>query len=152
METRTLKEQILADLKDAMKKQEADRLSAIRFLQAAVKNMEIELRPNPISDADIVAVVRKSVKQRQDSIEQFTAAGRQDLVDKESFELSVIQKYLPVQLSQEKIREVIVDVISEMKASTIKDMGPVMKVVQSRLAGQADSKTVAEMVKSQLQS
>lgn len=96
----SLKEQILADIKEAMKNKEADRLSAIRFLQSAVKNKEIELRPKTIEDQDILGVIKKLAKQRKESIEQYENAGRTDLADKEKFELSVLETYLPEQLSR----------------------------------------------------
>ncbi len=146
-----LKEQILNDIKEAMKSKEADRLSAIRMLQAAVKNREIELRPATITDQDILAVVKKAAKQRKEAIEQYTAANRQDLADKEQFELSVLETYLPTQLTQEQVEKIVTEVVAQMGAKTIKDMGGVMKEVQARTLGQADGKMVSEIVKSKLQ-
>lgn len=146
----SLKEQILSDLKEAMKNKEADRLSAIRFLQAAIKNKEIDLRPNLISDDDILNVVKKAVKQRKESIEQFTAAARQDLADKEAFELQVIEKYLPEQLDTQAVEAHVVKVIAALGATSIKEMGAVMKQVQADLSGRADGKMISEIVKSKL--
>ena len=146
-----LKEQILNDIKEAMKSKEADRLSAIRMLQAAVKNREIELRPATITDTDILAVVKKAAKQRKEAIEQYTAANRQDLADKEQFELSVLEAYLPTQLTQAQVEKIVSEVVAQMGAKTIKDMGGVMKEVQARTLGQADGKMVSEIVKSKLQ-
>ena len=102
----SLKQQISDDTKDAMKARDADKVSTLRFLQAAVKNKEIELRPNALTDEDVVTVLRKSVKQRQDSIEQYVSAGRTDLADKEKMELSIIEGYLPKQMSADQIEAV----------------------------------------------
>lgn len=147
----SLKEQILADLKEAMKNKEADRLSTIRFLQSAIKNKEIELRPNAITEQDILAVIKKSVKQRKESIEQYESAGRNDLADKEKFELTVLEAYMPAQMTQAQVEKIVAEVIAEQGASSMKDMGGVMKEVQARTAGQADGKMVSEVVKSKLQ-
>lgn len=146
----SLKELILADLKDAMKNKEADRLGAIRFLQAAIKNKEIDVRPSTITDEDILGVIKKAVKQRKESIEQYTNANRQDLADKEAFELSVIEKYLPAQMEPEQIKMHIEKVIAALGATSMKDMGAVMKQVQADLSGRADGKLVSEIVKSKL--
>jgi uncharacterized protein YqeY len=146
-----LKEKILEDMKNAMKNQEADRLSAIRFLQSAVKNREIELRPNAISDQDILGVIKKLVKQRQDSIEQFEKGGRTDLADKEKFELSILETYLPKQLSADEVGKVVNDVIAALGANSIKQMGAVIKEVQARTGGAADNRQVSELVKARLQ-
>ena len=146
-----LKEQILEDMKNAMKSQEAEKLGAIRFLQSAVKNREIELRPNAINDQEIIGVIKKLVKQRQDSIEQFEKGGRTDLANKEKFELSVLETYLPKQLSSEELAKVVNDVITALGATTIKQMGAVIKEVQVRTAGASDNRQVSELVKSRLQ-
>jgi uncharacterized protein YqeY len=146
-----LKEQILNDIKEAMKNKEADRLSAIRMLQAAIKNKEIELRPNAINDQDILGVIKKAAKQRREAIEQYRGAGRDDLADKEAFELQVLETYLPAQLDQAQVEKIVTEVIAQLGASTIKDMGGVMKEVQARTQGQADGKMISEIVKSKLQ-
>lgn len=146
-----LKEKILEDMKQALKTQKADRLGAIRFLQAAVKNREIELRPETINDAEIMNVVKKMVKQRKDSIEAFEKAGRQDLADKEKFELTVIEEYLPKQISAEEVGKVVGDVIAALNATSIKQMGAVIKEVQARTNGAADNRLISELVKGRLQ-
>lgn len=146
----SLKSKILDDLKTAMKNKEADRLAAIRFLQSAIKNKEIDLRPKEITDNDIMDVLKKSVKQRKDSIEQFEKAGRNDLAEKEKFELSILKEYLPEQMSEEKAAEVVEAVIADLGASSMKDMGAVMKEVQVRTAGAADGKMLSGLVKSKL--
>ena len=146
-----LKEQILTDLKEAMKTKDNDRLSAIRMIQSAVKNKEIELRPNEITDNEILAVLKKLVKQRQDAIEQYQTANRQDLVDKEKKELDVIESYLPRQLTRDELKPLVEEVIQETNAQSLKEMGQVMKILQSRTAGLADGRLLSEMVKSRLQ-
>lgn len=145
-----LKNKILDDIKTAMKAKEAERLSAVRFLQAAVKNREIELRPNAITDQDILGVIKKLAKQRKDSITEYEKAGRADLVDKEKFELSVLEEYLPEQLSAEAVATLVEKVIADLGAKTMKDMGGVIKEVMVRSQGQADGKMISEMVKSKL--
>lgn len=146
-----LKEQILDDMKAAMKAQAAERLSAIRMLQSAVKNREIELRPAAITDVEIQGVIKKLSKQRKDSIEQYEAAKRQDLADKEKFELDILEAYLPKQMSNDEITKVVLEVITALNATSIKQMGAVIKEVQARTSGTADNKIVSEIVKTKLQ-
>lgn len=146
-----LRERIMEDIKTAMKNKEAERLSAIRFLQSAIKNREIELRPNAITEQDIIGVIKKLAKQRKDSIAEYEKAGRQDLVDKEKFELSVLEQYLPEQMSQEQVAAIVDEVIQSTGANSIKQMGQVIKEVMARTAGQADGKMISELVKSKLQ-
>ena len=146
-----LKERILNDMKAAMKDKDQARLDTIRLLQAAVKYREIEVRPNEISGDEVLGVVRKLVKQRKESIEQFTGAGRQDLADKEAAELKILETYMPAQMSREDIEKVVTAVIPETGASTIKDMGTVMKAVTAKTAGAADNKIVSELIKAKLQ-
>lgn len=146
-----LREQILDDIKNAMKAKEAEKLSAIRMLQAAIKYREIELRPNAITDQDILGVVKKLTKQRKDSIEEFSKAGRTDLVDKEKFELSVLEAYMPAQMSADEVVKIVEAVIKEQGATSAKQMGGVMKEVIARTGGLADGKLISETVKSKLQ-
>lgn len=146
-----LKEQILEDTKTAMKAKEADKVSTLRFLQAAIKNKEIEVRPNELTDDDVLSVLRKSVKQRQDSIEQYKAANRADLADKEQAELTIIESYLPKQLSADVIEKFVKEAIAETGAKSMKDMSGVMKVVMAKTQGAADNKIVSEIVKKTLQ-
>lgn len=145
-----VREKLMADMKDAMRTKDQVRLEAIRFLQAAIKNREIEVRPNAITADDVLAVIKKMVKQRKESIEQYQTAGRQDLVDKEASELKILENYLPAQMSREQIEGVVAAVIAETKASSIKDMGTVMKAVVAKTAGAADNKVVSEVIKSKL--
>lgn len=145
-----LREKITADIKAAMIAKDSVKLNTLRFLQSAIKNKEIDSRPNPITADDVMAVIKKLVKQRKESIEQFQAAGRNDLADQESAELKVMEAYLPAQMTKEQIEQVVTDVIAATGAKTIKEMGVVMKEVQARTAGTADGKTISEVIKSKL--
>lgn len=146
----SLREKILEDIKTAMKNKEADKLSAVRFLQAAVKNKEIELRPNAITDQDVLGVIKKMAKQRKDSIFEFEKANRTDLVDKEKYELTVLEAYLPKQMGQDEVAKIVTEVIQALGAKDMKQMGAVIKEVQARTAGSADGKMISELVKSKL--
>jgi len=145
-----IREQLMADVKEAMKSKDQLKLNTLRFLQAAVKNREIELRPNPITSDEVMGVIKKLVKQRKESIEQYQAGGRQDLADQEAAELKVLEGYLPAQMGRDQIEKVVTEVIAALGAKTVKDMGPVMKEVIARTAGSADNKTVSEVIKSKL--
>lgn len=145
-----LREQISTDIKDAMRAKEMAKLNALRMVQSAFKNREIELRPEPMSEEECLSVVKKLVKQRKESIEQYLAAKRQDLVDAETAELKLLEAYLPAQMSREQIEKIVLEVVASTGAKTIKDMGSVMKEVQARTAGSADNKIVSEIIKSKL--
>jgi uncharacterized protein YqeY len=147
-----IRDRLTSDMKEAMKSKDQLKLEAIRFLQAAIKNKEIELRPNPISGDDVLSVVKKMIKQRKDSIEQYQAASRQDLADKETAELKILEAYMPAQMSREQIEKLVTETIEELNASSIKDMGTVMKSVSAKTAGSADNKVVSEIIRAQLQS
>ncbi|MCC7404120.1 MAG: GatB/YqeY domain-containing protein [Bdellovibrionales bacterium] len=147
----SLKDKILSDMKDAMKQKDMPRTEVLRFLQSAIKNKEIELRPNQITESDVLGVINKQVKQRKESITQFQDAGRKDLVDKESYELSVLETYLPKQMSRADLEKIVGDIITAMNATSVKQMGAVMKEVLAKTAGAADGKLVSEVVKSKLQ-
>ena len=146
-----LKEKIMDDVKTAMKSKDQLKLNALRFLQAAIKNREIELRPNAINEEEVLGVIKKMVKQRKESIEQYTAAARQDLVDQESLELQILEQYMPAHMGREQIEKLVAEVISSTGAKSVKDMGNVMKEVIARAKGAADNKTVSEVIKSKLQ-
>lgn len=145
----SLKDQITEHMKDAMRARQADRLSTIRMLLAAIKQREVDERI-VLDDAAVVGVVDKLVKQRKDSIAAFHAAGRTDLVDKESAELAVLQGYLPQRLSNDAIAEAIAAIVAELGASGPGDMGKVMGLAKTRLAGQADMAAVSAAVKAAL--
>ncbi|UOF00209.1 GatB/YqeY domain-containing protein [Bdellovibrio reynosensis] len=145
-----IREKISADVKAAMIAKDSAKLGALRMLQAAIKNREIEVRPEAITADDVMAVLKKLVKQRKESIDQFQQAGRQDLVDQESAELKVLEVYLPAQMGREQIEALVTEVIAALGAKTVKDMGPVMKEVIAKSGGTADNKIVSEVIKSKL--
>lgn len=146
----SLKDRINEEVKQAMKDKNMAKVETLRFLSAGVKNREIELRPNPLTDQETLAVIKKMVKQRHESIEQFEKAQRKDLVDREKFQLEILMTYLPKALERADLETLVVTVIRETGASSVKDMGKVMKEVQARTAGAADNKMVSEIVKSKL--
>lgn len=145
-----IREKILSDMKTAMRDKDSAKLEAIRFLQSAIKYREIEVRPNAITNDDVMGVIKKLVKQRKESIEQYQNAKRQDLVDKETAELKILEGYLPAQMSKEQIEKIVAETITEVKAASIKDMGTVMKAVMAKTQGAADNKLVSEVIKSKL--
>lgn len=145
-----LRDQISADIKDAMRAKDSAKLNALRMVQSAFKNREIELRPEPMNEDEHRGILKKLVKQRKESIEQYAAAKRQDLVDNETAELKLLELYMPAQLSREQVEKVVADVMTALKATTVKDMGAVMKEVQARTAGAADNRMVSEVVKAKL--
>jgi uncharacterized protein len=144
-----LREQLNEDIKTAMKAREADRLAALRLMLSAVKQREVDERIT-LDDAGVISVVEKMIKQRKDSIEQFEKAARQDLADKEKFEIGVIQAYLPQQLSQAEIEAIVAEAIAATGAKSAADMGRVMAAVKPRLAGRADMGKVSAAVKAKL--
>lgn len=147
----SIKQQVMTDMKDAMKAKDQLKLSTLRMLNSAIKNKEIEVRPNEISDQEVISVVKKLVKQRQEAMEQFRAGGRDEMADKEAAEAKVLEIYLPPQLSEEQITKIVEEVIAATGASSMKDMGGVMKQVNEKCEGAADGKLVSQIVKSKLQ-
>ncbi|MGC2520010.1 MAG: GatB/YqeY domain-containing protein [Burkholderiales bacterium] len=145
----SLKTRITEDMKAAMKAKEPQRLSAIRLLLAAIKQLEVDERKD-LSDAEVVAITEKMIKQRRDSIAQFQAAKRQDLVDAENFELNLLSAYLPKQLSDAEIAEEVSAAIAQTGAKGAPDMGKVMGVLKGKLAGRADMGKVSALVKAKL--
>lgn len=147
-----LKEQIVADMTASMKAQDAARTSTLRMLKAAIMNREKE-GGDALTDDDVSKLLRSQLKQRRDSVEQYQKAGRQDLVDKETAEIAVIESYLPQGASQEEIDAAVAAAINDTGASSMKDMGVVMKATMAKLAGKnAEGKAVSETVKSKLSS
>jgi uncharacterized protein YqeY len=145
----SLKEQITEDMKTAMRAKEADRLSTIRLLLAAIKQREVDERIT-LDDAAIVGVVDKLIKQRKDSIAAFQAAGRTDLADKESAEMTVLQAYLPARMSADEVTAAIARIVAETGATGPADMGKVMGAAKAQLAGKADMAAVSAAVKAAL--
>ena len=145
-----LVEQVSASIADAMKKHDAVRLSTLRMLKAALMNREIE-RGHTLDEGESLQVVASLVKQRKDSIEQFTQGGRPELADKEQAEIHILETYLPAAAEPAAVEQAVVDAIQETGATSPKDMGRVMKAVMTRLAGQTiDGKAVNELVRQKL--
>ncbi len=145
----SLKQTITDDMKAAMKAGEKDRLKVVRLLLADIKRVEVDTRKE-LDDAGVMSVIEKAVKQRRDSIEQFTAGGRADLADIEKAEVEIISAYLPEQLNEAELDELIDAVISETGAESIRDMGKVMGAIKAKAAGRADMGAVGARVKARL--
>ena len=145
-----LTDQIAADLKQSMLAKDVVRTSTLRMLKSAVEYFKIEKKQESLTDADVTAVIKKQIKQRQDSIEGFEKGGRVDLADKEKAELAILKAYLPEELSQAQLEEIVRATIAELGATTKTDMGKVMKAVQAKAAGRADNRLVSQLVSAQL--
>ena len=145
----SLKEQIVSDMKDAMRAKDAKRLGTIRMLTAAMKQKEVDERIE-LNDQLVLAIIEKMIKQRKDSITQFEAGGRPDLADNEKAEVEVLSAYMPEALSMEEIEKEVADAVAGAKASGPQDMGKVMAVLKGRLAGRADMSAVSGLVKKSL--
>lgn len=145
----TLKDQITEDMKTAMRAKDSARVGTIRLLQAALKQKEVDERVT-LDDAAVIAIVDKLIKQRRDSIAAFTQAGRQDLADKETAEMQVLQAYLPARLSADDIAAEVRAIVAELGAQGPGDMGKVMGAVKARLAGKADMAAASAAVKAAL--
>ena len=145
----SLKAQLTEDMKTAMKSGDKERLGVIRLVNAAIKQREVEERI-VLDDTAVLGVLEKMLKQRRDSIQQFEAAGRNDLADTEKFEVGVIQHYLPAQLTAAEVDAAIAAAISESGATSAKDMGKVMGLVKPKVAGRTDMGKLSELVKAKL--
>jgi hypothetical protein len=145
----TLREQLTQDMKEAMKSGEKSRLTTIRGILAAIKQVEIDTRETP-SEAQVLAVLNRLVKQRKDSISQFTEAGRLDLAENEQFELTVLQTYLPQALSDVEVDNLIEQAVMQTNANSPADMGKVMGILKKLIAGRADMTQVSARVKARL--
>ena len=145
----SLKDRITEDVKAAMKARDAQRLSALRLLTAAIKQREVDERKE-LGDTEVIGVIEKMVKQRRESIAQFTAGGRKDLADQEQFEIGVLSAYLPQQASDADIDAAIAEAIVATGAKGVADMGKVMGQVKAKLVGRADMGQVSARVKAKL--
>jgi uncharacterized protein YqeY len=145
----SLRERLTDEMKEAMKSRAELRLSAIRMIRATVKNREIELK-HELDDLGICEVIASLVKQRRESIRLFTQGGRDDLVEKEEKELGILLGFLPPQLERAELEELVIKVIAECGAQGAKEMGKVMKALAPQVAGRADGKVVAEVVREKL--
>lgn len=144
-----LKEQLIQDMKEAMKAKQVDRLSTIRQLRSAIKNKEIEQR-SELDDGGVLNVIGTLVKQRREAAQMYSDNGRPELAAKEEGELLVLQQYLPAQLDESEIRKIVIQVITEVGAISIKDLGKVMPLVMVKTKGSADGKVVNQIVREQL--
>jgi hypothetical protein len=146
----SLKERIVSDMTAAMKSKEAARLSTLRMVKAAVQNREIE-KGEALTDEELTKLLQSLVKQRRDSVEQYEKAGRAELAAKERAEIVVIEEYLPQAATREEIERAVEEAVAETGASSLKEMGALMKAALARLAGRnADGRVVSEVVKSKL--
>ncbi len=145
----SLEERLIEEMKQAMKSNDKLRLSTIRMIRSALKNKEIELRKK-LEDEEVAKVIQAMVRKGEESVEQFQAGGRTDLVDKEKKEIEIMKSFLPQPLSQEEIIKIIDQSIQETQASSMKDMGKVMKSVMPKIGGKADGKLINQLVKERL--
>jgi len=145
----SLKDQITEDMKNAMRAKDAEKLGTIRLITAAMKQKEVDERVE-LTDALVVAIIEKMIKQRKDSITQFEAGGRQDLADKEKAELTILTAYMPASLSEAEIAAEVAAAVAQVNPAGPQDMGKVMAVVKAKLAGRADMTVVSGLVKAAL--
>ena len=145
----SLEERLVEEMKQAMRSSDKLRLSTIRMIRSASKNKEIELRKK-LDDEDILRVIQGMVRKGEESVEQFQAGGRTDLVEKEQTEIEILKSFLPQPVSQEEILRVIDQSIEETQASSLKDLGKVMKSVMPKLGGKADGKLINQLVRERL--
>lgn len=143
-------EKINKDMIEAMKSKDTLKLSTLRMLKGAIDLERINKKLDKVSDDDIVVIIGKQIKTRKESIVEFEKGNRQDLVDKTNEEINILNVYMPKMLSAEEITPIVMDAINEVNATTIKDMGSVMKIVSSKLKGKADMSLVSEIIKNKL--
>jgi uncharacterized protein YqeY len=147
----TMQDRLTEAMKDAMRAKDSLRLNTVRLIRTAVKNREIDAR-RELDEQEVVAVLSTLVKQRRESAQAYREGGRPELADKEEQELAVIQEFLPAQLGEEEVRGIIEEAVAETGATSMKDMGKVMKVVTARTVGRADGRVVSDLVKARLSS
>ena len=145
----SLKDQIVAEMKSAMKAGEKDRLGTIRLILSAVKQVEVDTRTE-LNDQDLIEILDKMAKQRRESIGQFEQAGRNDLADKEKSELAIITDYLPQALNEDEVSQLIEQAINKTSAASMKDMGAVMAILKPQMQGRADMSQVSKLIKAKL--
>ena len=145
----SLKAQISEDMKTAMRAKDSARLGTIRLLQAAIKQREVDERIE-LDDSNVIAVIEKMLKQRRDSIAAYESANRTDLADVEKFEVTVLQTYLPQQLTEDEVKEILEKVVAETGAAGIKDMSKVMAAIKPLVAGRADMAKISGLIKTRL--
>ena len=146
-----LKERLINDMKEAMKSKDRVKLSTIRMINSLIKNAEIEKR-GELSDEEIVSLLMKYAKQRRESIEMYEKGGRRNLVEKEKQELSIVESYLPEQMGEDEVREIVREAVEKTGARSVKDIGSVMKYVMPKVKGRVDGSTVNRIAKEMLES
>ncbi len=149
--TDSVRDQLSADIKSAMKARDSERLTVLRMLSAAIKQREVDERIT-LTDADVIALADKLIKQRKDAAQQFTAGGREDLAAQEEAEIAILSAYLPQQLSADEISTLITQALAESGASGLREMGAVMNLLKPQLAGRADMGEVSKQVRAHLSS
>ena len=148
----TLEERIQKDLVSAMKNRQENALAALRSIKTAIQNEKVSGAYHELTDADVVGLIQKLVKQRKESMDIYSQAGRDDLADKEQKEMFVLMEYVPKQLTEEEVEEKVKSIIAETGASSMKDMGKVMGLATQRMKGLAEGKTISQIVKNLLSS
>ena len=146
----SLKEKLQEDLKTSMKNKDTVKKSVITLIRAAIKQYEVDNRVE-LGDEEIIDIISKQLKQRNDALEEFAKANRDDLVSETEAEIKAIKEYLPQQLSEEELNEIVKATISEVGATSMKDMGKIMSVIQPKTKGRADGKLINKLVKANLQ-
>ncbi|MBM3243285.1 MAG: GatB/YqeY domain-containing protein [Candidatus Omnitrophica bacterium] len=147
-----LEEKILNEYKEAMKCKDSLKSSVISFLRAEMINLATAKKKSSLDDSEVISVIKKQIKQRKDSIEQFTKGNRLEMAQKEEKEMKILQSYLPPELSEDEIKKVIEEVVALTQSSGIKDMGKVMKEVNAKIGAAADGKLISELVRARLSS
>ncbi|CEH33196.1 GatB/YqeY domain-containing protein [Romboutsia lituseburensis] len=146
----SLKQKLQEDLKSSMKNKDTVRKSVVTLIRASIKQYEVDNRVE-LDDEDIIDIISKQMKQRRDSLEEFAKANRQDLVSETESEIEVLKEYLPQQLSEEELNKIVKETISELGATSMKDMGKIMSAMMPKVKGRADGKQINELVKANLQ-
>ncbi len=142
----TLPERLQQEIKAAMLARDAERLGTLRLLKSAMGYAQIERKTESLSDAEVVTIIQKEVKKRRDSVEQYTTGGRPELAAKETSEIAVLEAFLPQPLAPEELERLVRATIQELGAANKKEMGPVIKAVQAKVAGRADGKSISALV------
>ncbi|GJM16794.1 MAG: aspartyl-tRNA amidotransferase subunit B [Thermodesulfobacteriota bacterium] len=146
-----LKEQIPEDLKNALRNKNALELSVLRMLQAALKNKEIDKNKEELKDEDVVAVVGAEIKKRRDAVKEYEKVNRPDAADQEKAEIDILMKYMPQQMNEDEIRDIVKSAVEETQAESMKDIGKVMKVLMPKVKGKADGSIVNKIVRELLE-
>ncbi|HSQ89044.1 GatB/YqeY domain-containing protein [Romboutsia sp.] len=146
----SLKQKLQEDLKSSMKNKDAVRKSVVTLIRASIKQYEVDNRVE-LEDDGIIDIISKQLKQRKDGLVEFTKAGREDLVSEAEAEIEVLKEYLPQQLSEEELNKIVKSTISELGATSMKDMGKIMSAIKPKVKGRADGKLINELVKNNLQ-